>query len=137
MRFSSNKHTLLKHKEGLHELTKLSGSHLHNCTRSWDQWAMSKHLKHSPIDAVDGHGGESKPDNSHVRDTGITDDVLQVGLRHRAQRAVDDVDAGDRADEKRPVDHPVGQQAHAEADDAVGAELHQHAGVQHRDGGRR
>ena len=41
-----------------------------------------------------------------------------------------------RADEPGPLDRGVRQQAHAEPDDAVRAELHQHAGVQHRYRGR-
>ncbi len=41
------------------------------------------------------------------------------------------------ADQPRPLVRRFRQQAHAEPDDAVGAELHQHAGVQHGDGGRR
>ena len=68
----------------------------------------------------------------------VRDDVLQVLLRHRAERAVDDVDARRSSPtSQRPVERRLRQQPHAQAHDAVGAELHQHARVQHRHGGRR
>ena len=65
---------------------------------------VREHLEHRAVEAVLGQRRRAEHHDAHVRDGRVGDDVLQVGLRHRAQRAVDDVDAGDRADEPRPLD---------------------------------
>ena len=66
--------------------------------------AVREHLEDGAVQAALGQRRGAEHDDAHVRDGRVGDDVLQVGLRHRAERAVDDVDAGDRADEPRPFD---------------------------------
>ena len=65
--------------------------------------AVREHLEHRSVQSRHCQRRRAEHHDAHVRDRRVGDDVLQVGLRHRAQRAVDDVDAGDGADQPRPV----------------------------------
>ena len=96
---------------------------------------VRNHLEHRAVQPLFGQRRDAEHDDAHVRDGGIRDDVFQIGLRHGAQGAVHDVDAGDGADEPGPLDRAAGDEAEPQTQDAVGAELHQHAGVKHRHGG--
>ena len=69
--------------------------------------AVGEHLEHRAVEAGLGQRGRPQHDDPHVRDRRVGDHVLEIGLRHRAQRAVDDIDAGDGADEPRPLERAV------------------------------
>ena len=99
--------------------------------------AVGEHLEDGAIQARLGQRGRPQHDDTHVGDGRVRDDVFQVGLRHRRQRAVHDIDAGDHADQPGEISGARRQQSHAHPHDTVGAELHQHAGVKHRDRRRR
>ena len=58
-------------------------------------------------------------------------------LRETAQRAVDDADHREQADPRRPGLRGLGQDRERDADEAVGAELQQDRGQEHRADGRR
>ena len=79
--------------------------------------AVREHLEYRSVQSGDGQRRGTEHHDAHVRDRRVRDHILQVGLRHRAQRAVDDVDAGDGADEPGPLDGRVWQQSHPEPDD--------------------
>ena len=69
----------------------------------------------------------------------VGDQLLEIRLRHGAERAVDDVEGAERAEAARTPAPAVavGQDREVDAQDAVGAHLQQHAGQDHRDRRRR
>ena len=77
-------------------------------------------------------------DVAHVADARVGDQLLQVLLRHGAERAVDDVAGAERAEEPVSQVRGGGRAAwEVDAQDAVGAHLQQHAGEDHGDRRRR
>ena len=79
----------------------------------------------------------SEHHESEVADGRVGDQALQIVLHGGHERAVDDADDGQHADERGHAVRRVGKQRQAEAQDAVGAELQHHAGQNHRAGGGR
>ena len=81
---------------------------------------------------------EPEQHDAHVGDAREPDDELEVGLPHGDERPVDDVDRGQDRERSAPSSAaPSGRNVIADAEDAERAELHEHAGVQHRHRGRR
>ena len=81
---------------------------------------------------------------AHVADRRVGDELLQVRLRHGAERAVDDVAGAERGEQPERQAVPARsrqrrrrQDAVVDAQDAVGAHLEQHAGQDDRDRRRR
>ncbi|MEZ4336063.1 MAG: hypothetical protein R3B82_05500 [Sandaracinaceae bacterium] len=99
--------------------------------------AVREHLVDGAVPARRVERRRAEHDHAHVAHRRVGDDVLEVLLAHRRERAVDDVDHRDRADDRRPGHGALGEHHHADAHHAEGAELHQHARVEHRDRGRR
>ena len=75
-------------------------------------------------------------DEAHVRDRRVRDELLDVALHPRDQRAVDDADDREPDDPRRPVDGGLREQRQRVAHEAEGAELQQHA-REHRRARRR
>ena len=94
---------------------------------------VGEHLVDRAVEPGLRQGGGAQHDEPHVGDRRVGDDVLQIRLGHGREGAVHDVDHRHRADQGRPVLRRLGQERHRHPDDAVGAELHQHARVEHRD----
>ncbi len=101
---------------------------------------MGDHLEHGAV-----HGplpvlrlvGDAEDDVAHVADRAVGDQLLEVGLGHRREGAVDDIDDPEQRHPqgqllRRPRTYRIG-----DADDAVGAELEEDAGQDHADRRRR
>jgi hypothetical protein len=71
---------------------------------------------------------------AHVAHARVGDQLLHVGLDHGHHGAVDDRHDGEADDDRREGDGGVGQDRHAEAQEAVAAELQQDAGEDDRAG---
>ena len=84
-----------------------------------------------------GEAEDAEDDEAQVADGGIGDQLLQIGLHQRDQRAIDDADDGQHDDPAGALCALVGEHADVEAHQAVGAHLQQHAGEQHGAGGGR
>ena len=82
-------------------------------------------------------GGDAHEHVAHVADAGIADDVLEVVLGQRGDRAVDDVHRAEADEHRHPHLRALRSEQHAHLDDAEGTQLHQHTSVQHADPGRR
>ena len=76
-------------------------------------------------------------DQPHVADRREADDVLEVALPEGDERPVDDVDQRQEDDPGQMHLRALRQKLHADAQRRIRAQLHQHARVDHRDGGRR
>jgi hypothetical protein len=71
-----------------------------------------------------------------VADRGVGDQLFQVGLRHGAQRAVDDVDDAQDRHGHGEIDGDVGEDRERDPHHAVGAHLQEDARQDDRDRGR-
>ena len=72
-----------------------------------------------------------------MADRPVGEQLLEVGLAHRDERAVDDADDADQADPPRQFVRRPRADREGDADEAVAAELQQHAGQDHADRRRR
>ena len=98
---------------------------------------MREHLQDAALDAQRVGREEADHDDAHMGHRAVGDQLLHVGLHQRHERGVDDGDDGEREDEGREVGRGVGQHRQREAQEAVAAELQQHARQQHRPRRRR
>ena len=94
--------------------------------------AVAQHLEDRALDALHRHAEGADGHEAHVRHRRIGDQLLHVLLRQRHQRGVDDGDDAEREDQRREDDRGVRQHRQREAQEAVAAELQQHAGQDHR-----
>ena len=107
--------------------------------------AVGEHLKDCAIEADLIQSHQAEQDESHVADTGIADDELEVSLNERDACAVDDADQGQQGKDiapraeaeqmKSPGIEATGKEHHRHAKTAVSAELHDNSGEQHRRAG--
>ncbi len=86
-----------------------------------------------PGDLVEGE--EAEHDESEVGDRGVGDQLLHVDLGPGDQRAVDDADQRQADDPGRELGRGLREERDREAQEAVGAELEQDAGQDHRAAG--
>ena len=99
--------------------------------------AVRKHLKHRA-----GHGRPVKHQNGEEHEAAVAHrrigvHVLQVGLHHRAVGAVYHPDTGKDKEYPRQLLRRLRHQEYRHTETAVAAQLHQYAGMQHRDRSRR
>ena len=80
---------------------------------------------------------EPEHDEAEVRDRGVGDELLQVRLHGRHQRAVDDAGDGEADHERRRRLHRAREEGQREAEEPVGPHLEQHARQDDRAAGRR
>ncbi len=59
--------------------------------------AVVKHLQHGAVDALGREARHAEHDITHVADTRIRDELLEILLRHGAQRAVNNIPCAERA----------------------------------------
>ena len=71
-------------------------------------------------------------DDAHVRHRRVGDQLLHIDLHERNQRGVDDGHDRKREHERREIGRRVRQHRQREAQEAVAAQLQQHARQQHR-----
>ena len=64
-----------------------------------------------------------------MRDGGKADDEFEVALAHGDKGAVDNADSGHDGKGGGPEHGALGQQAHADGQNAEGAQLHQYTSV--------
>src|SRR5438132_1031572 len=106
--------------------------------------AVVEHLEHGAVDALRREGGHAEHDVAHVADARVGDELLQIRLCHRHDRAVDDVEGaeGGEAPEGEAVAAPRRRERRGRQDavvdpqDAVGAHLEEHPREDDRDRGR-
>ena len=98
---------------------------------------MAQHLQHGAGAGrlIEHQNGEEH--EAAVRHGGVGVDILQVGLHAGGESTVNHGDT--REDKENPAEFvgSLGHEVHGDAEAAVAAELHEHAGVEHRNGGRR
>src|SRR5213080_261016 len=107
--------------------------------------AVVEHLEHGAVDALRREGGHAEHDVAHVADARVGDELLQIRLCHRHDRAVDDVEGaeGGEAPEGEAVAAPRRRERRGRQDavvdpqDAVGAHLEEHPREDDRNRGRR
>ena len=95
--------------------------------------AVGDHAEDGGVDAERGERGDAEHHEAHVGHRREGDEPLHVGLGEAAERAVDDAD--DREQRRCTGAHVcgrVGQDRDGDADEAVGAELQEHGGQDHR-----
>jgi hypothetical protein len=97
--------------------------------------AVVEHLDHAGLDALRRERAEREQREAHVADRRVRDQLLEVLLRHRAERAVEDVDHAEHGHRARGPLRGLGQERHVDAHDAVGAHLEEHAGEDDADRG--
>jgi hypothetical protein len=59
--------------------------------------AVIEHLQDGTVDPLSGKTRHAEHYISHMADAGISDQFLKISLRHRAQRAVNDIPGAERA----------------------------------------
>ena len=99
--------------------------------------AVGQHLEDAAGHAQGRQAEQAQHHEAQVADRGVGHQLLDVRLHHGHQGAVDDADHRQDADRRGEGRHALGEQRHGEAQHAVGAHLQQHAGQDHRAGGRR
>ena len=99
--------------------------------------AVAEHDHHRALDALPVHGEQAEGDERHVRDRRISDQLLHVALHQRDQAGVDDRDRRQDEHQRNELRRAVREHRQREADEAVAADLQQHAGEDHRARGRR
>ena len=98
---------------------------------------MAQHDDQAALDPLPVEGEQADGDEGHVRDRGISDQLLHVLLHERDQRGVDHRDHREREDDPDELRRGLGEHRQREADEAVAAHLQEHAGEDHRARGRR
>jgi hypothetical protein len=83
--------------------------------------AVADHHHQRPLHRLQGHGEDAEHHEAEVRDRRVGDELLEVGLHQRHQRAVDDADH--REHERSPsapcVHGDLGEERHREPQEAV------------------
>ncbi len=95
------------------------------------------HLQHGALEALLLEDEDAQRHEAHVADRRVGDELLEVGLDQGHDRAIDDGDERQHDDGHREGLRGVREERQREADEAVGAQLEQHAGQDHRAGRRR
>ncbi len=98
---------------------------------------MVDHLDHATLEALAGERERAEHDEAEVAHRRVGDEPLHVGLDDGDHGAVDDPDDGQRGHQPGELDGGLGEERQVEADEAVGAELQQHARQHHRARGGR
>src|SRR5207253_7913925 len=96
-----------------------------------------EHLINAALHSLHVEHEESQHDETEMADGGISDELLDVGLHHRYDRAVNDSDHRERYNDRRRGESRVGKKWYREAEKAVGSELEQDCRENNRAGGRR
>ena len=97
---------------------------------------MVEHLIDRALHALQVHRAETEDHEPEMADARVRDQLLHVWLHHRHQRAVDDADDGEEGDDRRHRERCLRKERKREAQQAIRAHLEQHAGKDHRPGGR-
>ena len=95
---------------------------------------VRKHLQHSAGAGGFGHHAEGEEHQAAVRHRRVGVDVLQVGLHASGEGAVDHGDSRQHEEDPAQFVGGLGQEVHGNAETAVTTELHEHTGVEHRNG---
>ena len=104
----------------------------HHHEESGRDEAVAQHGDDAALDPERVWGEQADGDDAHVRHGRVGDQLLHVALHQGDQRGVDDRHDREREDERREVDRGLGQHRQREAQEAVAAELEEHARQQHR-----
>ena len=94
--------------------------------------AVVEHLQDCAVDSLLVEGEDAERHEAHVADGAIRNQFLEVGLHDRHERAVDDGDYGEGDHERRKEVRAIREEWDREANEAVPAELQEHAGEDHR-----
>ena len=94
--------------------------------------AVVEHLEDGALGSDHGEGGQAQHHEAHVADGGVGHQLLDVALHHGHQRTVDDGDDAQQRQGLGIVHGRIGKHGDGEADEAIAAELQQHAGQDHR-----
>ena len=94
--------------------------------------AVVEHLQDCAVDSLLIEGEDAERHEAHVADGAIRNQFLEVGLHDRHERAVDDGDYGEGDHERRKEVRAIREEWDREANEAVPAELQEHAGEDHR-----
>ena len=90
--------------------------------------SVIEHLQHGAVNALRGKARHAQHHITHVADAGIGDELLEVRLCHRAERAVNDVPRSQCAQKPiRKISGGYGQHGIVDPKDSIGAHLEQHA----------
>ncbi|SST07641.1 Uncharacterised protein [Acinetobacter baumannii] len=99
--------------------------------------AVGDHLHHHALQRYLAAGVDADHHEAHVRNAGVGDQALDVGLREGQQGTVEDADDAEPHGDRREFRRGVGEQRQGEADQAVGGGLQEDAGEVHGAGGGR
>ena len=93
--------------------------------------AVVDHLHDRALHALLVEHEDAQRHEAHVAHRRVGDQLLEVRLDDGHDRAVDDRDEAQHDDQRTPLVGRVGEERQREADEAVAAELEQHAGEDH------
>ena len=93
-----------------------------------DDEAVVDHLQDRPVGAVGAQGEDPGGDEAELRHRGVTGDQPHVGLGEGHHRAVEDRGQGDDQDHLLELHGGGGEERQHDSQEAVGADLCQHAG---------
>ena len=93
-----------------------------------DDEAVVDHLQDRPVGAVGAQGEDAGGDEAELGDRGVPGDQPHVGLGEGHHRAVEDRGQGDHQDHLLELDRRVGEERQHDPQEAVGADLGEHAG---------
>ena len=99
--------------------------------------AVVDHLQDRPVGAVGPQGEDPGGDEAELGDRGVTGDQPHVGLGEGHHRAVEDRGQGDHQDHLLEFDRGGGEERQHHPQEAVGADLGEHAGEDDEDRQRR
>ena len=99
--------------------------------------AVRQHDEDCSVQAGHGETKNSEDNESKVADGRVGDQLFQIRLHERNQRAIDNADQCQNDNPRGIAARLGGEEADIEPQQAVGAHLQQHAGQQHRSGGGR
>ena len=94
--------------------------------------AVVEHLQDCAVDPLLIEGEDAERHEAHVADGAIRDEFLEVGLHDRHKCAVDDGDHRENNHERREELRAVWEERDRKANEAVAAELQEHAGEDDR-----
>jgi len=93
------------------------------------------HHQHRARDSDEVQGGDAQEDEAHVGDAGVAHQAVEVLLAHGHPAAIEEVAQAQPGEDRHPVARRIRQQRQRDADQAVEAELLEHAGMEHGGGG--
>ena len=99
--------------------------------------AVVDHLEHRAVGAVGSQGEDPDRDEAELGDRGVAGDQAHVGLRERHHRAVEDAGDADHQDQLLEVDRRLRVERQRDPQEAVGADLREHARQQRQHRQRR